>query len=67
MQRHIREVGLVIRLKISEAADGPLDNLVLSLIDGMIEIHEADPELSGLLYSEVPHRADGSQEFPLRL
>ncbi len=32
----------------------------------MIEIHKADPELSGLLDSEVPHRADGSGEFSLR-
>lgn len=66
-ERHIQEVDQVIRRKISESTGEPLETLVLSLIDGMIEIHEGDPELSSLLDSEVPHRADGSGEFSLRL
>jgi hypothetical protein len=57
----------VIRRKISESADEPLDRLVASLLDGMIEVHEGDPELAALLDAEVPHRVDGTQEFSVRL
>lgn len=42
-ERHIQEVDQVIRRKISESTGEPLETLVLSLIDGMIEIHEGDP------------------------
>jgi AcrR family transcriptional regulator len=66
-ERHIREVDRVIQQRISESAGEPLDSLVFSLIDGMIELHAADPELSALLDSEVPHRADGTREFSARL
>lgn len=66
-ERHIREVDRVIQRKISEGEGEPLDRLVAFLVDGMIEIHAADPELSILLDSEVPHHADGAQAFPSRL
>ncbi len=36
-------------------------------MDGMIEVHTSDVELAALLDSEVPHRADGTREFSLRL
>jgi len=66
-EQHIREVDRVMHAKIDENADEPLDRLISSLIDGMIEVHAADPALSILLDSEVPHRADGSREFSVRL
>jgi AcrR family transcriptional regulator len=66
-QRHIEQIDHVLQRKISESADEPLDRLVLHLMEGMIEVHAADPELAVLLDAEVPHRADGSREFPLRL
>jgi AcrR family transcriptional regulator len=66
-ERHIREVDRVIQCRIRESAGESLDSLVSSLIDGMIELHAADPELSVLLDSEVPHRADGTREFSFRL
>ena len=66
-EQHIREVDRVMYAKIDENVDEPLDRLISSLIDGMIEIHAADPALSVLLDSEVPHRADGSREFSVRL
>ncbi|HUO15519.1 MAG TPA: hypothetical protein VMX38_11080, partial [Verrucomicrobiae bacterium] len=66
-EQHIREVDRVMHAKINDNADEPLDRLISSLIDGMIEIHAADPALSVLLDSEVPHRADGSREFSIRL
>jgi AcrR family transcriptional regulator len=66
-ERHIREVDSVIHRTISENAGEPLDLLIASLVDAMIEIHAADPELSTLLDSEVPHHADGAREFSSRL
>lgn len=66
-ERHIREVDRVIHRKISESSGEPLDRLIASLVDGMIEIHAVDPELSALLDSEVPHHTDGAQEFSSRL
>ncbi len=65
-ERHLRDVDRVIERRISESTSESLDHLVGSLIDGMIDIHAADPRLSVLLDSEVPHRADGSREFSIR-
>lgn len=66
-ERHIGTVDTVIQRKITESTGQPLDRLVASLIDGMIEVHASDPELAVLLDSEVPHRADGTQDFSTRL
>lgn len=65
-ERHIRHVDGVICKKIAECADSSLEDLVASLVDGMIEAHAIDPELSELLHSEVPHRAGGTRDFSAR-
>jgi len=66
-ERHIREVDASLRCKVAESAQASLEDLVLSLLEGMVETHAADPKLAELLQSEVPHRADGSVEFAARL
>lgn len=66
-ERHIREVDTAIERKIAECAHAPLEKLVASLLDGMIETHAADSRLAALLQSEVPHRAGGTAEFSARL
>jgi AcrR family transcriptional regulator len=66
-ERHIGQVDRVIQRKIAENAEASLEMLVASLVDGMIEAHAADPELSELLQSEVPHRADSTRDFSVRL
>lgn len=66
-ERHINQVDRVLQRKISESAGESLDRLVVSLLDGMIDVHASDPELAALLGSEVPHRADGAREFSIRL
>jgi len=66
-ERHVEQVDRVLAQKISHSAGEPLGKLVSDLMDGMIEVHGSDPELAALLDSEVPHRADGSGEFSLRL
>jgi AcrR family transcriptional regulator len=66
-ERHINQVDRVLRQKMSESAGEPLELLVASLLDGMIEVHASDPGLAALLDSEVPHRADRMAEFSIRL
>jgi AcrR family transcriptional regulator len=66
-QRHIDEVERMMQKKILQCEGESLEKLVVSLVDGMVETHRADPELSELLQSEVPHRVDGTREFSVRL
>jgi AcrR family transcriptional regulator len=66
-ERHINQVDRVLQARISESAGEPLDRLVASLLDGMIEVHASDSELAALLNTEVPHRAGGAGELPVRL
>src|SRR5581483_4257208 len=61
--RHIEEVDKVIHRKIKESDGESLERLVSNLMDGMIEAHATDPELSALLTSEVPDRTDEVREF----
>src|SRR6202451_2764254 len=56
-ERHIRQVEGVIGRSLTDARDGTLEELIASLLLGMIEVHETDPELSGLLETEVPQSA----------
>jgi hypothetical protein len=51
---------------MTECTDSSLEDLVESLVEGMVEVHTVDPELSELLGSEVPHRADGTVDFSIR-
>jgi AcrR family transcriptional regulator len=66
-ERHIEQVDRILERRLIESADATLEGLVASLIDGMIEAHATDPELSELLHSEVPHRANGARDFSARL
>lgn len=65
-ERHIDLVAQVIRRRMTECTDSSLEHLVESLVEGMVEVHTRDPELSELLASEVPHRAGGTVEFSIR-
>src|SRR5260370_11390671 len=65
-ERHIGLVAEVMRRRMTECTDSSLEHLVESLVEGMVEVHTVDPELSELLGSEVPHRADGTVDFSIR-
>lgn len=65
-ERHMAQVDGVMRRRISECAHTTLEELIGAMIDGMIEAHETDPELSVLLQSEIPHRAGGTVDFSIR-
>ncbi|MGA7316045.1 MAG: TetR/AcrR family transcriptional regulator [Silvibacterium sp.] len=66
-ERHIEEIDRMVETKLIEHAASSLDDLLSAMIEAMIDAHSADPELYELLLSEVPHRADGTRDFAVRL
>jgi AcrR family transcriptional regulator len=66
-RRHVEEIDRVLHTALIENAARPLAALVRALVDAMVEAHTADLELYGLLYSEIPHRGDGTEDFAFRL
>jgi AcrR family transcriptional regulator len=66
-ERHIQEIDRLVESKLMEHAESPLDTLMRAMIEAMIDAHTPDPELYELLSSEVPHRAEGTRDFAVRL
>ena len=66
-QRHVDQIDRMVETKLIEHAASSLDDLVRAMVEGMIEAHATDPELYELLLTEVPHRADGTRDFAVRL
>ena len=66
-QRHVEQIDQIIKTKLVEHAASSLENLMRAMIEAMIDAHKIDPELHELLLTEVPHRADGTQDFAVRL
>ncbi len=66
-RRHVEEVDRAIQTALIENAASSLDHLIRALVDAMIDAHTHDPELHELLMTEVPHRADGTVDFAMRL
>jgi AcrR family transcriptional regulator len=66
-ERHIRQVDGVLQRCLAEGSDATLEELIASLLLGMIQLHDADPELSELLHTEVPQSAEGTPGLAVRL
>ena len=66
-QRHIDQIDRMVESKLVEHASSSLDDLMRAMIEGMIDAHSGDPELYQLLATEVPHRAEGTRDFAVRL
>jgi AcrR family transcriptional regulator len=66
-ERHIGQVDRIMQRQIAKSTESTLEELIASLIDGMIEAHATDPELSDLLQAEAPHRAGSTRDFSIRL
>lgn len=66
-RRHIEQVDRIIQTTLVEHASAPIADLMRAMIEGMIEAHSSDPELHQLLTTKVPHRADGTSDFAVRL
>jgi hypothetical protein len=57
----------MVEAKLLEHAASPLDTLLRAMVEAMVEAHEGDPELYEILHSEVPHKAEGTRDFAVRL
>jgi AcrR family transcriptional regulator len=66
-ERHVVQVDSIMHRRMAKSTEITLEELIASLIDGMIETHTVDPELPELLQAEVPHRAAGTLDFSVRL
>jgi AcrR family transcriptional regulator len=66
-RRHIEQIDRMVEGRLIEHAASPLDELMEAMIEGMLEAHSADPELYKMMATEVPHRAEGTKAFSVRL
>lgn len=66
-ERHIKQIDLLVESKLFEHAESSLDDLIRAMVEAMIGAHAPDPELYELLMTEVPHRAEGTRDFTVRL
>jgi AcrR family transcriptional regulator len=66
-QRHIDQIDRMVQTKLVEHAASSIEELVRAMVEAMVEAHATDPELYELLMTEVPHRADGTRDFAVRL
>ena len=66
-KRHIEHIDRMVETTLIEHAASSLHDLMTAMIEAMIDAHAADPQLYELLFSEVPHRAEGTQDFAVRL
>lgn len=66
-QRHIEDIDRLVESKLVENASSSLEELIRAMIEAMIDAHAPDPELYEVMLTEVPHRAEGTHDFAVRL
>lgn len=66
-QRHVDQIDRMVQTKLVEHAASSIEDLLRAMVEAMVEAHATDPELYESLMTEVPHRADGTREFAVRL
>jgi AcrR family transcriptional regulator len=66
-ERHVEAIDSMVKTTLLKHAASPLNTLMRAMIEAMVEAHQNDPELYELLYNEVPHRVEGTQDFAARL
>jgi AcrR family transcriptional regulator len=66
-ERHIQEIDGLIEATLVKNATAPLDQFARAIVEAMVAAHTNDPELYQELYKQVPHQADGTQDFAVRL
>jgi AcrR family transcriptional regulator len=66
-RRHIEEIDRMVEARLMDHAESSLEELIRAMVEAMIEAHATDPKLYELLFSEVPHRAEGTRDFAVRL
>ena len=60
-QRHIEEIDRLVETKLVENANSSLEELMRAMIEAMIDAHTPDLVLYELMFTEVPHRAEGTR------
>jgi AcrR family transcriptional regulator len=58
-QRHVEEVRRVIERALAEHESGSLEDFARTLVEGLAEVHAADPELHQLVTALVPEGPAG--------
>ena len=66
-RRHIEEIDRMVEARLMDHAESSLEELIRAMVEAMIEAHATDPKLYELLFSEVPHREEGTRDFAVRL
>ncbi|HEX4006902.1 MAG TPA: TetR/AcrR family transcriptional regulator [Acidobacteriaceae bacterium] len=66
-QRHLAEVDRVIGSALAQHGSSSLQALIAALVEAMIDVHTADPNLYELLSTQIPPRPGGSRDFSQRL
>ena len=66
-ERHVQEIDRMVHAVLVEHAASSLEDFVRAMVDGMVKAHEGDPELYEWLMTAVPHKANGTREFAVRL
>jgi hypothetical protein len=63
----VEEIDRIVQTQLVAHGAAPLDDLVRAMVEAMVQAHARDPELHELLSTEVPHGAEGTQDFTVRL
>ena len=66
-RRHIGDIDRLVATTLVENANSSLEDLIRSMVEAITDAHTVDPELYEMMFSEVPHRAEGTKDFAVRL
>jgi len=66
-QRHIEEVDRLVNRTVVEHADAPVAELIWAITGALVDAHADDCEFSRVIFSQIPHRPEGTQDFAVRL
>jgi AcrR family transcriptional regulator len=65
-RRHIDDIDRLVTTTLVENANSSLEDLIRSMVEVITNAHTGDPELYEMMFSEVPHRAEGTKDFTAR-
>jgi AcrR family transcriptional regulator len=65
-RRHIDDIDRLVATTLIENANSSLEDLIRSMVDAITDAHTDDSELYEMMFSEVPHRAEGTKDFTAR-
>lgn len=66
-QRHIGQIDRLLQNSLVENAGASLETMIRAMVEAMIDAHQPDPALYALMFSEIPHRAEGTKQFAVRM